>query len=269
MNTRILAAVAAVFALAACGGGGGGGGSPMASMPESTTPTDTPAVTTADVQSGDPDSTRSAATRAAASLPAFGSVTQSANRHGVSGVSTDGTETSVDGDEFTLTINRQAGGPITLSTVDDYYIVNPPEGSLVPGHDTIQDGFFLDYSPQEATVAFVTVSWDSDDPTDYLSGGYWIHVIGDSAGSDFEIDSAGAFVDGPELSLSNRPTMPIQGTASYIGAALGLYGAEYGSDAPGRQVRETQIGLFNGDVALTDAGVELLDAHGDLEECPS
>ena len=251
MNTRILAAVAAVFALAACGGGGGGGGSPMAFMPESTTPTDTPAVTTADVQSGDPDSTRSAATRAAASLPAFGSVTQSANRHGVSGVSTDGTETSVDGDEFTLTINRQAGGPITLSTVDDYYIVNPSEGSLVPGHDTIQDGFFLDYSPQEATVAFVTVSWDSDDPTDYLSGGHWIHVIGDSAGSDFEIDSAGAFVDGPELSLSNRSTMPIQGTASYIGAALGLYGAEYGSDAPGRQVGETQIGLFNGDVALT------------------
>ena len=225
----------------------------MISMPATTTSTDVPVVSVADVQSGDPDSTRSAATRAAVSLPAFGSVTQSVNRDGVSGVSTDRTETSVDGDDFTLTINRQGGSPITLSTVDDYYIANPIEDSLVPGHDASQDGYILDYSPQEATVAYVIVSWDSDDPMDYLSGGYWLHVKGDSAGdgSDIEIDSAGAFVDGPELSMSNRPTMPIQGTANYIGEAEGLYGARAGTDVPGAQVGDTEIGLFGGDVALT------------------
>ena len=252
MNTRILAAVATVLFLASCGGGGGGD-SPMISMPATTTPTDVPVVSAADVQSGDPDSTLSAATRAAVSLPAFGSVTQSVNRDGVSGVSTDRTETSVDGDDFTLTINRQGGSPITLSTVDDYYIANPIEDSSIPGHDASQDGYILDYSPQEATVAYVIVSWDSDDPMDYLSGGYWLHVKGDSAGdgSDIEIDSAGAFVDGPELSMSNRPTMPIQGTASYVGVAEGLYGARYGTDVAGAQVGDTDIGLFNGDATLT------------------
>ena len=214
-------------------------------------PANIPAVTAADVQSANPDATRSVAMRAAESLPAFGSVTQSANANGVSGVSTERTETSVAGDEFTLTINRQGGSPITLSTLDDFYIVNPPEGSLLPGHDTTQDGYILDYAPQEATVAYVSVSWDSNDPTDYLSGGYWVHAIRDIDSPEFEIDSVGAFVDGPELSMLNRPTMPIQGTASYIGVAEGLYGARAGTDVPGAQLGDTEIGLFNGDATLT------------------
>ena len=245
--------VLAALALAACGGGGGGGGVATSAQPEATIPhADVPpVVTTAGVLSGDPGATRSAAERAAVALPAFGSVTQSANRHGVSGVSTDRTETSIDGDEFTMTINRQDGSFVTLSTVDDYYILNPPGESTLPGHNAVQDGYILDYTPQEATVAYVAVSWDNDDPTDYLAGGYWIRAIGDTAGSNFEIDSAGAFVDGPELSMSSRPTMPLLGTARYIGEAEGLYGASAGTDVPGAQVGDTEIGLFNGDVALT------------------
>ena len=57
------------------------------------------------------------------------------------------------------------------------------------------------------------------------------------------IDEAGAFADGPEISMSNRPDMPLQGTASYIGLAEGLYGGE---DAAG-----TEVGIFQGDMALT------------------
>ena len=93
-------------------------------------------------------------------------------------------------------------------------------------------------------------SWLSTDPADYLSGGYWLHVSGDILGENFLVDDAGAFVDGPELSLADRPTMPVQGTATYRGAAEGLYGLEYGADFP--QYRgDTAIGAWSGDLRLT------------------
>ena len=68
------------------------------------------------------------------------------------------------------------------------------------------------------------------------------HINGDILGA-FDVDEAGAFADGPEIATSNRPDMPVLGTANYIGLAEGLYGAE---DAAG-----TEIGIFQGDVALT------------------
>ena len=86
------------------------------------------------------------------------------------------------------------------------------------------------------------MSWLSSNLDDYGTFGYWLHASGDLLG-EFEIDEAGAFVDGPELSLSNRPDMPIQGTASYSGFAGGLYATE---DSQG-----AEIGEFEADMALT------------------
>ena len=95
MNTRLLAAAAAALFLTACGGGGGPG--PVASADKAMQDiiTETPDVSAADVQ--DTASTISAASQAGSSLPAFGSVTQSANRSGASGVSTDRASTEFDG----------------------------------------------------------------------------------------------------------------------------------------------------------------------------
>lgn len=61
------------------------------------------------------------------------------------------------------------------------------------------------------------------------------------------IDSAGAFADGPEI--SSPASMPITGSATYAGAAEGLYATTYGADEPSLE-GETEIGLFNGDLAL-------------------
>ena len=87
MNTRLLAAAVVALSLTACGGGGGGGGGgpgPVASADEAMQDiiTETPDVSVADVQNT--ASTVSAASQAGSSLPAFGSVTQSANRDAAS-----------------------------------------------------------------------------------------------------------------------------------------------------------------------------------------
>ena len=253
MNTRLLAAAAVALFLTACGGGGGDGGGggpgPVASADEAMQGiiTETPDVSVADVQNT--ASTVSAVSQAVSSLPAFGSVTQSANRDGVSGVSTDRASTEFDGETFVLEVDRQSGTDIHLSTAEDHTIAFLYDRSPVPGHDSGADGHIIDYTPSETTIAYAAVSWLNSDPTDYLAGGYWLHASGDILGT-FEIDEAGAFADGPEISMSNRPTMPVQGTASYSGYAEGLYGVEYGTDAPGYE-GTLAIGIFYADMALT------------------
>ena len=162
MNTRILAAAAVALFLTACGGGGGGSTTPSAMMSGETEPQ----VTAADVQ--DAASTISVAGQVGSSLPAFGSVTQSANRDGVSGVSTDRASTEFDGETFVLKVDRQSGTDLHLSTAEDGTFLNPVTTSSLAGHDASQDGYIVDYTQSETTLAYGVVSWDSADPSDYL-----------------------------------------------------------------------------------------------------
>ena len=215
---------------------------PSLMMPQVTPPMTTPQVTSSDVQEVNADSTISAALQVGESLPAFGSVTQSANQNGVTGISTDRASTEFDGDTFILRVDRQNGTDLHLSTDDDIAEGYLSDRSPIPGHDIGADAYIVDYTTSETTIAYVGVSWLESDPLDYLAGGYWLHASGDILGT-FDVDEAGAFVDGPEISISNRPTMPIQGTASYDGFAEGLYGGE---DAQG-----TEIGIFSADMSLT------------------
>ena len=246
MQTKALTALAAALMLTACGGGGGGsGGSPQTNIPMEPRP---PQVTAAAAQ--DPASTKTAAARVATSAPIFGSVTQSANKDGVSGISTDRASTTFNGETFVLRVDRRSGNDIDLNSDEDHTDGYLYDRSPIPGHDAGADGYIIDYRASETTAAYVGVSWLNSDPSDYLAGGYWLHISGDVLGSNFLVDEAGAFMDGPELSLSNRPTMPARGSATYTGYAEGLYASTYGSDFP--TVRgETEIGLFYGGLQLT------------------
>ena len=250
MKTRTitaLGAAACVLLLAACGGGGGGGSS-STMRPGDTNPPPQPTVSGAQVIEA--PGTQAAAGGAAGSLPAFGSVSQSASRDGVTGISTDRARTTFNGTVFTVAIDRQRGNDIHLSTAEDYAGGYLYDYTPLPGHDSGADGFIVDYKTSETTAAYVAVSWLNSDPTDYLAGGYWLHVSGDVLGSNALIDDGGAFVDGPELRLASRPTMPTLGSATYRGEAAGLYGATYGSDVP--QYRgETEIGEWAGGLRLT------------------
>ena len=238
----VVAATVGVVMLSACGGGGGSSSSMMSDL-DAQRPTASAAAT---VQAS---GVTAAANRAASSLPLFGSVSQSASRDGVSGISTDRVSTTFDGDDFTLSVRRQRGNDAHLSSAEDHTDGYLYDYTPIPGHDRGADGFIVDYRPSETTAAYVAVSWLNSDPTDYLAGGYWLHISGDVLGSGAIADDAGAFIDGPEISLASRPTMPVQGSATYRGDAAGLYGATYGSDVPQYQ-GETEIGEWAGDLRL-------------------
>ena len=76
------------------------------------------------------------------------------------------------------------------------------------------------------TYAYAAISWASDDPTDYLAAGYWIHYP--SHPPDRATVEAAGFIDGPELDVSNPPQLPVQGQATYLGFAGGTYVYQYG-----------------------------------------
>ena len=192
--------------------------------------------------------TQAAAGNVAGSLPVFGSVSQSASRDGVTGISTDRARTTFDGTVFTVAINRQRGNDIDLNIAEDY--TETEYYTPIAGHDEGRQGYIIDYKTSETTAAYVALSWLNSDPTDYLAGGYWLHVSGDVLDANAQIDDGGAFIDGPELSLSSRPTMPTLGIATYHGEVGGLYAVTYGSDVP-QSRGETEIGEWAGGLRLT------------------
>ena len=150
---RNIVLVLAALTLAACGGGGSddGVGPSSMMMPAPTPQTPTTLPTVESVQNTNPTQTRSVATQAAIALPAFGSATQSANSHGVSGISTDRASTSIVGDVFTLRVSRQAGPDLVVSSDDLNVVLGDPEASPIPGHKDIQDGFLVDYATAGTT----------------------------------------------------------------------------------------------------------------------
>ena len=149
----------------------------------------------------------------------FGSVVAYTGRE-VTGIGS-----SFDGQRVTATINRRGTSPVSLDT-DGTYFDYGNELSLVglPGR-TGRVRYVFDSTNTSATLGLLAVDWANNDSNDYLAGGYWLHVETNPATLE-----AGAFVDGPELSLSNPPSLPISGTASYAGSSAGMYAFKYGSD---------------------------------------
>ena len=232
MTMRMLAALGAALFLISCGGGGTAStGGPGAPGNRPGTPEPRPSASAA--QDATVSSSVSAAGQVADSLPAFGSVSQSASHSGVTQISTDRASTSFNGDDFILRISRARGNDIHLSTADDHAATYELGRTPISGFDTAAEGFIVDYKPAETTAFYGQVHWRNADPSDYLAGGYWLHWTGDILGSNFRADDAGAFVDGPEFSMANRPSIAaLQGSATYRGEAAGLYGVDYGSDFP-------------------------------------
>lgn len=177
----------------------------------------------------------------ASSNTVFGSVAQ-AYTAGLSPVSR--VDTSFTGDRFTLDIERRDGNNIRLdSNRDDVYIVNEytPSQNSVTNRPAL-DGYIVSASTSKATVAGVLVEWSNTDYTDYVAGGYWLHL--DLASQGVEM---GAFVDG--LDYEGNVNLPATGTATYNGRAGGVYLSVYGSDAL-VPIGSTEMGEYNGDLSL-------------------
>ena len=233
-------AAIALLLISACGGGGGG--SPTAATPPDTSqPPASPMPTVDTAFSANPASSAAATERAATATPAFGSVTQSSNVN-VSGVSTDAAQVTVTSNRITLRMRRRDGSGFTLNTVD--HLVDGEQGvSPVTGRSW-SGGILLDYDANSLTVMRGAIDYSSTDITDWMAGGYWLHVRGNlNTGSVTGVE-VGAFVDGPEI--SGPASIPVSGTASYNGIASGIYAGQYGTDVAGGQPGTIELGEYSG-----------------------
>ena len=240
MNIRYIAISAfAALLLAACGGGGGGSADSDASQPE---------LTSQDVLGPNLEPIKRTARRVASSRPRFGSVTQSSNRNS-SGLTTDIAHARYDGNDMIVTIRRANRENLTINTGTDISVTAAIDSFLIEGH-TLQAWSTFKYNDTSATASRLITSWSNTDSTDYLAGGYWMHLEGSIEPLDIRRFDVGAFVDGPELSSS--PNMPVLGQAQYRGPTAGLYVSRVGSGFPGSAPSGSiQVGEFISFVSLT------------------
>ena len=117
---------------------------------------------------------------------------------------------------------REDGTIYTINTATDA-VAQQDFTSNIPGN-TGQAWLMMKREPDKTQLAYAIVSWDEDDPADYLSGGWWYLYPGHPDQFNlFGEEDGFHFIDGPELAFSNPPDMPAQGTATYRGMAGGLY----------------------------------------------
>ena len=252
--------------LTACGGGGGGGsrGTQMDPMGPHVEPTPTFDSQTAFEGSGErpaltPQSSRTAISgRLQQGEPAFGSVAMNLYSPGLAPVRS--AETTFTGNRFTLSVRRQDGTGFTLDS-DRHYTETVSDGSTSINPVTNRpaaSGYILDATGTRFALAGAGVEWSNADYTDYLAAGYWMAFDANTNAVEM-----GGFIDGPDYSLDMTPSLPISGTATYRGAAGGLYVAVGGSDAdvPGA----TEIGEYDGRLNLT-ADFGTMQIHGRVDQ---
>ena len=134
-----------------------------------------------------------------------------------------------DGQVLMVFLMLEDGTEATVNTADDALETRPFTTPL-PGHHA-QAWTLLKVSDGGTSVVYGLASWDTDDPADYLMAGWWAQFPGQHPSDlDFSESEQYALVDGPELDPSNPPQLPLEGQATYIGPAGGLYAYIPGSD---------------------------------------
>ena len=254
MHTRYLAAFAAtagLLVLAACGGGGGG-------TPATSAGDINPETVSNLIRTANSEKTLQSAESAAASLPRFGSVTQSSN-HDANGVTTDRVSAAFDGDSVITTVTRADSSTLRLDTADAIEDTGGISDTLfrIPGGArTLRIWGTAKIADRGATVSRLAVTAANSDSTDWLVGGYWLHIAGQNllaAAPTVTGAELGAFVDGPELE-SQPAGLPDNVTARYEGLAAGAYAIQYGSvlaNVSDVASGSTEIGEFQGVATLT------------------
>ena len=229
MTVRMMAAALAATSLLFLGacGGGGGGGSPSTTMAPSTV----------------------TEFRNAVRSDIYGQIGGAQVSFGSTVIATGAKVTRVDSTfstaRATATMSRGSSAAIQLDSADAEYD-SGVQASLVDlpnRRSRTRDTF--DHTTSSATLGLLAVDWSDTDTSDYLAGGYWLHIEADP----FSLQ-IGAFTDGPELDLNNPPTLPISGTASYRGSASGMYASESGTDVAGVPAGSEEYGKFFGVATL-------------------
>ena len=137
-----------------------------------------------------------------------------------------------DGTKLRLYVTLEKDGRRVSVNTEDDAIATSPSPTPIPGHTARQWTFEKDRGEKGFTIAHAVVSWDPDNPADYLQVGWW---------SEFPADAESVWdseqwrlIDGPELDHGVTPEIPTAGTASYVGPSGGLYyyipGSDWGED---------------------------------------
>ena len=133
------------------------------------------------------------------------------------------------GPRLRVFLTLEDGREISVNTTDDA-VDSQPGVTPIPGHQA-RDWTFIKDVEEGTSVAYALVSWDGDDPADYLMAGWWAEFPGQHLPElSFRDSIQYAIVDGPEIDPSNPPQLPLEGQATYVGPAGGLYAYTMGSD---------------------------------------
>ncbi len=133
-----------------------------------------------------------------------------------------------DGESLRFFVTLDDGTEASVNTTDDV-IGTAPGATPIPGHQALT-WTFLKISDDATSVAHSLVSWDPDDPADYLVAGWWAEFPDQKPPLSFKGSVRYAIIDGPEINHDVAPQLPVDGTATYAGPAGGLYTYEAGSD---------------------------------------
>ncbi len=174
--------------------------------------------------------------------------------------------TSFEDGVLTIDTEQFDGTRALLNTRDDTQSVVDDFPTEMPGHvarawTLLQEGG----DGKDPFMGYAVVSWNKDDPSDYLAAGWWFHFKNQRYPDvdPYHDDTASyLFIDGPEIDPTFPPSLPATGTASYIGGAGGQYLYKYG-DNYGEEVRgEISSVEFAGTMTITADF-----AAGTLEGC--
>ena len=137
--------------------------------------------------------------------------------------------TEFSGPRLRVFVTLEDGSEVSVDTADDA-VDTQPGVTPIPGHQA-RDWTFVKDTEDGTSVAYALVSWDSGDPADYLMAGWWAQFPGQHYPElSFRDSIQYAIVDGPEIDPSTPPEVPLEGQATYIGQAGGLYAYVPGSD---------------------------------------
>ncbi len=134
------------------------------------------------------------------------------------------------GEHLRVFLTLEDGTEVSVDTADGDAIDTQPSETLIPDH-VARDWTFLKETGGGTALAYALVSWDEEDPADYLMAGWWAQFHGQRPPDLSLADSdQWAIVDGPEIDPSAPPELPLGGRATYTGWAGGLYSYIPGGD---------------------------------------
>ena len=121
------------------------------------------------------------------------------------------------GPHLRVFVTLDDGTEVSVNTADDA-VATAPGATPIPGHQARTWTFVKD-ADIGTSAAYTLVSWDGDDPADYLMAGWWAQFP-DQHPPDlsFRDSIQYAIVDGPELDPSTPLPLPLHGQGHLCGA---------------------------------------------------